>query len=192
MQSFFTCFYSLVLPVLDQPILIERFFLDAHFGRKSTIKSEHSPTWRNKGMSYHSLHKIAISKSIFSWTILVICQACAAVFWWRLLTTAVCVWHLSQVFFTSFTKFTLTCAFLHSSDTDSQCQQCHIPKRLSPGDNTPANIECKSLISLLIAKHKSFFKFAHIFLMRFKSRLLFLNHLLISLQAKRRPPIPRF
>ena len=93
MQSFFTRFYSLVLPVLDPPILIERFFLDAHFARKSTIKSEHSPIWRNKDMSYHILHNIAISNTTFSSTILTICQECAPIFQWQTLTT-ICVRHL--------------------------------------------------------------------------------------------------
>jgi len=97
MQSFFTRFYSLVLPVSNPPILIERFFLDAHFGRKSTIKSDHNPTWRAKGMPYHSLHNTVTSNSIFSSTILTICQACVAIFQWQPITT-ICVRHLPLVF----------------------------------------------------------------------------------------------
>jgi len=160
MQFFFTRFYSLVLPVLNPLILIERLSLDAHFGRKSTIHSEHNPTWRNKDLLCHSLHNTAVSNSIFSSTILTICQECAAIFQWQPLTTTICVRHLSLVFLTSFTKSTLTYAFLYSHGTDIHCQQCHISKRLFLGDNTQATIECKCRKSL---SDTIFLKFAHFF-----------------------------
>jgi len=164
MQSFFTHFLSLLSPVSIQPISIERFSYDVnHFGRKSTIKSEHNPIWRNKGMPYHSFYNTVTSNPTFSSTILTICQECAAIFQWQPLATTICVRHLSQVFLTSFTNSTLTYAFLYSNGADIHCQQCHISKRLFLGDSTKAIIECECRNSLAIARHNFFFKFAHFF-----------------------------